>query len=105
MDVAFLLGSVKVFSSLVPVLLDRNLRIQVWEQEPGSITRWRLRQAASPGNVEALMEDISPGSTKCIEALIRVSTATSTPTWIRNVTIMDIVPRPLPFTHVKSNLP
>lgn len=74
-------GSVKVFSSLVPVLLERNLRIQVWEQEPGSMTRWRLRQAASPGDVGALMEDISPGSRKCIETLIRVSiTYTSTPT-------------------------
>lgn len=65
-------GSLKVFSSLVPVLLERNLRIQVWEQEPGSMTRWRLRQAASPGDVGGLMEDISPGSRKCIETLIRV---------------------------------
>ncbi|CAM9431775.1 unnamed protein product, partial [Ascophyllum nodosum] len=53
--------SVKIFSSLVPVLLERNLRIEVWEQEPGSTTRWRLRRAASPGDVEALMADISPG--------------------------------------------
>lgn len=53
--------SVKIFSSLVPVLLDRNLRIEVWEQEPGSNTRWRLRLSASPGNVQALLADISAG--------------------------------------------
>lgn len=54
-------GSVKVFSSLVPALLARNLRIEVWEQEPGSNTRWRLRLSASPGNMEAIMADIYPG--------------------------------------------
>lgn len=53
--------SVKLFASLVPVLLGRNLRIEVWEQEPGSNTRWRIRCAASPGNVEALLADISVG--------------------------------------------
>ncbi|CAN0508655.1 unnamed protein product, partial [Scytosiphon promiscuus] len=47
-------GSVKVFSSLVPALLARNLRLEVWEQEPGSNTRWRLRLSASPGNMEAI---------------------------------------------------
>ncbi|CAM9768425.1 unnamed protein product [Sphacelaria rigidula] len=37
------------------------LRIEVWEQEPGSNTRWRVRCTASPGNVEALLSDISLG--------------------------------------------
>lgn len=54
-------ASVKLFASLVPVLLGRNLRIEVWEQEPGSSTRWRVRCAASPGNVEALLADVSIG--------------------------------------------
>ncbi|CAM9231946.1 unnamed protein product, partial [Pylaiella littoralis] len=53
--------SVKVFSSLVPALLANNLRIEVWEQKPGSNTRWTKRLSASPGNVEAIMADISSG--------------------------------------------
>eukprot|EP00903_Cladosiphon_okamuranus_P008571 g8222.t1 len=51
--------SVKVFSSLVPALLAKNLRLEVWEQSPGSTTRWTRRLSASPGNVEAIMADIS----------------------------------------------
>ncbi|CAN0141859.1 unnamed protein product, partial [Discosporangium mesarthrocarpum] len=50
--------SVKMFSSLVPVLLDRNFRIEVWEQESGSTSRWKVRHSASPGNVEALLRDL-----------------------------------------------
>ena len=54
--------SVKVFSSLVPALLAKNLRLEVWEQSPGSTTRWTRRLSASPGNVEAIMADISSGA-------------------------------------------
>ncbi|CAN0457428.1 unnamed protein product, partial [Ectocarpus sp. 8 AP-2014] len=50
--------SVKVFSSLVPALLAKNFRIEVWEQLAGSST-WTRRLSASPGNVEAIMADIS----------------------------------------------
>lgn len=54
--------SVKVFSSLVPALLANNLRIEVWEQKPGFNTRWTKRLSASPGNVEAIMADMSSGA-------------------------------------------
>lgn len=54
--------SVKVFSSLVPALLAKNVRLEVWEQAPGSTTRWTRRLSASPGNVEAIMADISSGA-------------------------------------------
>lgn len=55
--------SVKVFSSLVPALLAKNLRLEVWEQNPGSTARWTRRLSASPGNVEAIMADITSGAT------------------------------------------
>ncbi|CAM9130489.1 unnamed protein product, partial [Hapterophycus canaliculatus] len=53
--------SVKVFSSLAPALLAKNLCIEVWEQEAGSNNRWTRRLSASPGNVEALMADLVSG--------------------------------------------
>ncbi|CAM9615807.1 unnamed protein product, partial [Scytosiphon promiscuus] len=53
--------SVKLFSSLAPALLAKNLCIEVWEQEAGSNNRWTRRLSASPGNVEALMADILSG--------------------------------------------
>lgn len=52
----------KVFSSLVPALLAKNFRIEVWEQLAGSST-WTRRLSASPGNVEAIIADISSGAT------------------------------------------
>lgn len=54
--------SVKVFSSLVPALLAKNFRLEVWEQRPGSSNRWTRRLTASPGDVEAIMADISSGA-------------------------------------------
>lgn len=58
---SFSAGSVKLFSSLVPTLLGRNQRIEVWELEPDSSSRWRIRCSASPGNVEGLISDIENG--------------------------------------------